>query len=143
MSNHIEFNCQDLVVKESSVVLADSSLGVLSSFECDSSRAKELTKLIPVESADSEVSDLLEELLKIVVSDLLLIEISHLKSYIGGFENLLFQNSVSSLCSGHSSNSESSILSSSIGHWSNRLSSLVWSLPFWVGNWSFPESSIV
>jgi hypothetical protein len=95
--HHVEFNSKHFVVKICAIVLADSPLSVFGSFKGHGGRTEELTKLIAVESAHSEVADLLEKLFQIIVCDLFLVEISNLKSHIGWLENLLLDNLVGQL----------------------------------------------
>ena len=88
MLNHIEFNGENFVVKERSVVFRNSLLGVLWSIVSHSGRAQELSKLVSVKATHLQFTNLLEKFLQIVVSDLFLINVSNLKSYVGGSQHL-------------------------------------------------------
>jgi hypothetical protein len=75
-------NSEYFVVEESSVVLIDGLLSKYGVLISDSSRAKELPELVSVKSTHFKFTDFSKEFLQVIVGDLLLVDVSNLKSSI-------------------------------------------------------------
>lgn len=86
--NHVILHSEHLVVQEGAMVLADGLTGILSSLVGHGGGPKELAELVTVKSANFQVSNFSEQFLKIVIGDLLLVDVSDLELDVGWSHSL-------------------------------------------------------